>query len=704
MNHALPISSDALHIPTFLSRLRAYLFPMFISAALLGFATMLASFYVGKGFTYEALVRIEPEVSTTGEQTSLEAEMDVLRSWSLTAATLEDLQRNVWVRPVASQKRSPLAVIRETIAARLRGLPLVEDVKRVYFPKVMLFAFEGDSAPWINQQFTLEVGADMLTLYDPNGKPVCAAAPRKLCKANVSDRGRSVSLTVQFDTGSARTGDRYILTPVSATEMIRSVRDQIAVTRLGFRDRSGLLMVSFTHGDPVFAEQFLQRYVDHYLRQAYDRSSMGKITALRNLQEASVSIRGDLQQAESEMESFKRLTGTPDLSSRGKDLAQQIERTQRDIDTLLLEISEMEATYLPAHPTMQALLTKKEILSAKLAHLNRQTTALPEQERRVLSLQRAVDTQTKILDANTRNIAQLRADVEMITGYARLLSPPNAKGRALFRRAPIYAAMGVLFGALPWVMMAAFQALPMFARIRSEQELLRYTNLPVIAHFYGDRRMRRRFKWRSRGWVQPSLKDSSAATRHMIDELSRQSRFVVSKNKGGRSIALASVMPSGDISTIACLLAESLAQQSRVLLIDANVMNPQIHHMYGRDGGEGVSDVISQQVTLESTITPTGVANLYVIGGGTPTPNYRLLLEKDRWQAMLAPLSKGFEYIVIAYPTLAAPLQQPTLFAHSDMVVLALHEGIRTQELQALQALGLSQHSGASILYLAGDA
>ncbi len=701
--HEHQATPDQIHLPTLMARLWSLRFVLLVSALVCGGAAMVASLYLSSGTTFDAVVRIEPEVSTTGEQTSLDAEMDVLRSWSLVATTLQDMQRMVWVRRDASQKPSVIAKAKQQLKARLEQPPHLKPEKRDHYPRIEQFAITPEGG-YLYEEFRLEMKADgAFELRDPGGNLLCNVPAKRVCRASIAKNGTTHEITAQFDTGTAEHGDKFIITPITTQEMIRSVHEHISVTRLGFRERSGVLMVSFTSGDPVFAEQFLSRYIDHYLRQAYDRSSLGKINALKNLERASEKLEKEIEAIEGAMENFKSAHNIADLSSQGRMLAEDIQRSERAAEELALEISEMEMTYQPAHPALQALLTRKELLREKLLSLQRQTIALPLQERKLMAIKREMETQMRILDVNTRNIAQLRAEVEMITGYARLISAPMAKVRGMFRRTPLFAGAGILIGMLPWFLLALFQAMPGFSRVHSAEELVQFTPLPIIGVFGGDRRMRRRFRWRKRGWVQPSIKDASASTRRMVEELSRQSRFVVSPQQGGRVVALASLAGSGDMTTIACLLSESLARGERVLLMDANLSDPEIHHLYGREDNAGLSDVICGHATIDEALIPSGIANLFLLPAGTPTPNFRLLLEDTRMAALLAPLVRGFDVIVICYPPLHHAMWNPSLFRHAHMVIIALQEGMRTSALAGLEQLGLSQHRGASVLYLQGD-
>ncbi len=692
-------------INTLLARVWALKVPLVISSMLVAISAAFGSLYLGSNFTYEALLRIEPEVSTTGEQTSLEAETDVLKSWALVAATIEDMQRNVWVRQVDSQKKSPLALLRETIHARMSHTPLPEDIMRAPSPKVEQFYFSSDIDVVTLGEFNLEVLAGgRFKLADAMGNRICTVAAQERCVGYVNAPKKPVTLTAMFDMGTAKPGQHFIITPVRADTMIRTLREQVNVTRLGFRERSGLLQVEFNYPDPVFAKQFLERYIDHYLRQAYDRSSLGKIKALRNLEDAAVELREKLAEAEKEMETFQREARIVDLPSRSRMLAESVERAERDIDAVTVEMNTLSASYLPAHPAMQALASQLATHKQKLLKLQREIADLPHKERRALELQRAIDTRNKILDANTRNIAQLSAEVEMITGYARLISPPNVRGRALFRRAPVYGFIGALIGAAPWLMLVAFQSLPMFSRIRGVGELPLYTSIPVIATLGRDPRLSRRMRWRRRGWVDPSAYDASADTRRVIEALTQQSRFMLSTRANNKVVAMTALESSGDIAELACLFAESMARSRRTLLVDANIMQPSIAAIYQRDHAPGLSDVISGQVNLDKVIYPAGIDNLFVIGAGTQTPNYRLLHEVERWKTLISLLTKGFDCIVIAYPALDSRLWKQDLFDNANMVLVRIARASRLLHLRGLKHAGLEQHAGASILYTTSSA
>ncbi len=101
----------------------------------------------------------------------------------------------------------------------------------------------------------------------------------------------------------------------------------------------------------------------------------------------------------------------------------------------------------------------------------------------------------------------------------------------------------------------------------------------------------------------------------------------------GRLIMVASAL-TGDGKTFSAFnLAFSMAmeQDLDVVLIDGDVINPQISKMFGVDAERGLLDAaIDPAIELERLILPTDVPNLFLLPAGTRNDRSTELLASDR--------------------------------------------------------------------------
>jgi polysaccharide biosynthesis transport protein len=125
-------------------------------------------------------------------------------------------------------------------------------------------------------------------------------------------------------------------------------------------------------------------------------------------------------------------------------------------------------------------------------------------------------------------------------------------------------------------------------------------------------------------------------------------------NANARCIAITSTEPGEGKSMIASNLAQSFAGSGeRVLLIDADLRKPSLHHVFSDGGatsdGHGLSSFLAGVVNGKF-VAPTGVENLYLIPCGPIPPNPVELLSSGRFEQLLKKAAETFDRVIIDCP------------------------------------------------------
>ena len=121
---------------------------------------------------------------------------------------------------------------------------------------------------------------------------------------------------------------------------------------------------------------------------------------------------------------------------------------------------------------------------------------------------------------------------------------------------------------------------------------------------------------------------------------------------------ITSVMPDEGKSTIAALLAATLAQTGeKVLLISSDIRRPLFAKYLGVSVNKGLTDYLVGVVSnLSEIIYDVPDSTLKLLPAGHHTPNPTELLESKRLQELLEKVSKDFDRVIIdATPILYIP-------------------------------------------------
>jgi succinoglycan biosynthesis transport protein ExoP len=134
----------------------------------------------------------------------------------------------------------------------------------------------------------------------------------------------------------------------------------------------------------------------------------------------------------------------------------------------------------------------------------------------------------------------------------------------------------------------------------------------------------------------------------------------------GSAIAITGADPDVGRTTVAYNLALTLVRDgARVVLIDGDLRNPQLHRLVRADVSHpGLSDILMGNASLEQAVQQTAVEGLVFIGAGSPVDNPVRLLRSPQMQSLLETLKKVADFIIIDTPAAAT-------FADSTVIGLA---------------------------------
>jgi len=147
-------------------------------------------------------------------------------------------------------------------------------------------------------------------------------------------------------------------------------------------------------------------------------------------------------------------------------------------------------------------------------------------------------------------------------------------------------------------------------------------------------------------------------------------------------ILITSALPQEGKTTTSINSAIVLAQKgTRVLLVDADLRRPSIHKTLGIGPGNGLSNVLTGNATLQQSIIQSAILpDLFVLPAGTPPPNPAELLASTNMKDVLDQLRREYDHIVIDTPPTLSVTDAVALSTSADRVVLVIRSGQTTKQ------------------------
>ena len=601
---------------------------------------------------YEALIRIQPELTTTGESTTIEAEIDIIQAWSTLTNAVQKMQRTVVVESRHSMWFMHIVYYVDYLLSSLSGSYIAPFAD--YQPSIQLqnFTIIGpkDTMEHIGERFVLTVGEkNTYSLFHENGGTILNGVVGITSKAPLDKDGK-YKLQILVSKISASNGERFNITTVDENEFVKNLQQDLKISRKGFREQSGLMRVNYSSCDPATARQLLQAVVNNYLSQAYDRSSLGKINGLTKLDAKAEELRQQVADADWALANFKQDNDIVDISQdQDFDYKRSLEINQ-ELAKINLEYKAASVALTDKHPSVVELLNKRSYLQQELDQINGRQSDMPRAQQQYNELQRNVTIAQSMLDQNTALAAQLRAQVETITGYANLVSFHNDEDFSPFTRGLLVLLFGFLAGSAI--------TLSYMIYILSPQKLSIYMAdysgtpaLPVVAKL-PVKCKKISLLWNDRypSTVQTDY-DWERRTIGEMEYLEQKSDYLLPA-KANKILFFTNIGNIRAAGVCAREFAISSAKKHKTLLIDANIMNPGAHISFGGYSHPGLAEAFVGNEDVTKIIKTTKTKNLSILPAGEQTSNFNLLANADNLKSVLAKLAPLYDRIIVEFPTL----------------------------------------------------
>lgn len=548
-------------------------------------------------------------------------------------------------------------------------------------------------AALMNQPLVLVAGGSgRYTLQDPDGEV--------LLRGRAGATASRGEVRVDVETLRANPGTRFEVTRQSPLEAIGSLADNVEAAEQG-RD-SGIIAVTYRNADPAVAARVLDHITSAYVRSNVQRNSAEAERSLKFVKEQLPKVRAELARAQKALNDFQSEVGTVDIELSTRALLDQTVAINASLQALQTQVPEIARRFTPAHPAHKALQQQIGQLQSEKGAIQARMNKLPDIQQGLFRLTRDVEvtnrTYTTLLDqAQQLDIARASA-----IGNVRVIDRPSADLASLVWPRPIPILVGAT--ALGALLMLAFVYLrQMFNRGVEAPGDVERLGLPVYAtilHSPLQRTLAARHHRRRAIDVQPRLLALNAPTDSAMEALRYlRTSLHFARIEPENKLLMIAGPSSGVGKTFICSnLAVTVAQAGqRVILVDADMRRGTLHEVLGVRATEGLSELISRQITLDTAVrTVAGAENLSFISRGTPPPNPSELLMHPDFGKLLDRLAADYDLVIIDTPPVLAVTDAAVIGQHVGTTLLVVRSGLNQAREIALAKQRLEQ-SGVEI-------
>ncbi|WP_413378000.1 CpsD/CapB family tyrosine-protein kinase [Alkalihalobacillus sp. 1P02AB] len=165
-----------------------------------------------------------------------------------------------------------------------------------------------------------------------------------------------------------------------------------------------------------------------------------------------------------------------------------------------------------------------------------------------------------------------------------------------------------------------------------------------------------------------------------------------------KTILVTSAGPGEGKSTTAANLAIVHAQNGhKVLIVDADLRKPTVHHTFGVLNTRGLTSLLTKKSEFAACIQESEIEGLSILPSGPIPPNPAELLNSKMMDLLLGSLKEKFDTIILDTPPVMAVTDAQVLSNKADGTILVVSNG-KTDRAQAVKTKELLSQSKSKLL------
>jgi tyrosine-protein kinase Etk/Wzc len=505
-------------------------------------------------------------------------------------------------------------------------------------------------------------GAQTYKVTDDDGKTVGEG------KSGVLMQKEGFRLLLDNIKGEA--GNSFRVELLSADQIVQKLREEIKASEAG--RLTSIIKVSYQNTDPVLARDVVNTLVQSYLEQSVGFKSEEAGRAVGFVEEQLDTLRGELDKAEKNLQTYKSATGVMMLDSEAEALIQTIAAKEKANAELEVQKRALLSEYTEAHPAVKAINRQQEAIRKQLASYEAHIRTMPQAERDLAKLTRISKVNADIYTFLLQKHEEARIAQASTLSNINIVDPAITPEKPVKPKKKQYLLLGLLLAMGLGVGLAFLQEY-LDDTIKSADEAKRVLGFPLLAiipHITTTET-----KDNSPKNMLITKHEPKSAVAEAFRAL-RTSLHFSGISKENKIILVTSSFPQEGKSVISSNLSNVIAQtKARVLIIDCDLRRSSLHEKFGYGKTPGLSEILTGDITFAKAVHSTDTEGLDLITAGTNPPNPSDLLGSEVMKQLIITQRKNYDFILIDAPPVMAVSDAPVLTSVCDLAVLVVEAG-----------------------------
>lgn len=429
--------------------------------------------------------------------------------------------------------------------------------------------------------------------------------------------------------------------------------------------KTGILEFTYQDIYPDRATEILNEIAATYLRQNVERSNAEAQKTLEFLEKQLPEVKSQMDSAMLRFNNYRNRVGSVDINAETRLVLEK--RTKLQQDLLVLQQKKQDAIRLfqPEHPTIKTYEEQENALKRELASNTSESKRLPATQQEVLKLSNEVELTKVMYTSMLNNIQQLKLVSAGEVGSVRIIDFAEQVSRPTKPKKKMIVLIALFFGLLLGAAIVSIKS--KFSNgVRDAHFIERETGYSVYA------KVPKGNPKGTKGTRPLAVVEPDDVAVESLRALRSSLEF--SMDEGCRAIiGISGLIPGVGKSFISVNLAALFAGLGKkVLLIDADLRKGRLHKEFGIKRGNGLSQYLLHETSLEEVIHSTEVENLFVIPCGQVPSNPSEILGSKHYSDMIDDLEKRYDLIIVDTPPIMLVTDAALACRQASQIVMVI--------------------------------
>jgi len=624
-----------------------------------------------------SLGALEPVAALMGDEVEALTEIELIKSRLILGAVVKNLNQEIIAKP----KFFP--VIGGAIARRFQQHNEGNEVSSALFGQSS-YAWGGEAIHvdtftvppnWLGEKLILIAGEQGHFRLMYEDELVLEGEVGKLASKQLEDEQHSVTLFVSFL--KSRPDTQFILMRQSAGEAISELQENLGVVEKG--KKTGILALTLESTNPNDALQTLNEIANIYVRQNVEQKSAEAQKTLEFLDKQLPQLKEQLEAATTALNDYRTRHGSIDLDLETQGVLKGVVEIQTQITLLQQKRDELRQKFTESHPSVVSIDKQIARLQGQMNSNDKKIEVLPETQQVILRLARDVKVNTELYTALLNNTQTLRVSKAGTVGNVRIIDYAVLPDEPIKPKKVLIVAVSFILGLILGVAIA-FIRKSLNRGVEDPDLIEKHLNIPVYAtipHSAQQLKINTRIK-KNQQSNEPSIlalenRDDLAIESLRSLRTTLHFAFLEAQNN---IIMVTGPSPGVGKSFVSINLATVLAEAGKkILLIDGDLRKGFINKNLGVRREQGLSEFISNTITLDMVIHKIPEANFDFIATGSIPPNPSELLLHERFGIFLENISKQYDHVIIDSPPILAVTDAAIIGRMASATLMVIRAG-----------------------------